>query len=465
MTIGIVLAMTFSMSAHAFVTVSGRVQYTRNWSNSQHYGGTGSVIPVSELTGIKPLQDVQVCFINSSTFQIYCSIAPVSGGNGYTSSTGDFTFSMTGGAGIYHLLIRLHGRNPTTTVDPSYKIVDRTSGNEEVLTTGTFTVPASGTFVVPTQTFTNCVPASASCPNDFANGHQMVQWAVARDRNTFGFSALTNFEAAVSHIAFYTDGMPNASCGTGSLLACCNFDYNDGDEATCWHEFGHALLESLINQNGTGQYGNYPPMVTCSGSNESGGNAVDEGMANLHALLMGYPIASAANLSDFIGFCYSTLQPIAEANNDCTVCEFPPNATQYINPDSCGTDPHRTTQRTECRVMKMLLDMVDVKAINGPACLSETGAVSYAALWDVATTRGGGTLEGQTHESATGESGSFGTVSQSGYAFSIFDILSALPLSNANKYAIWANGCYLPGDAASSQGNFLSGKTQVNPPF
>src|SRR5262249_54257209 len=153
-------------------------------------------------------------------------------------------------------------------------------------------------------------------------------------------------------------------------------------------------------------------------------------------------IASAANLTSFGGFCFSSEQPENDELNDCSSCEFAPSATQYPKATlACGTDPTMNIRRTERREMKLLLDLIDSKTVNGTGCLSENIAISYGALYNRIATMPSGTSEGQTGETGIGGS-AIGTAVSSIDAFSIMDVLKAITPSNnpstAERYKVWA---------------------------
>jgi hypothetical protein len=240
---------------------------------------------------------------------------------------------------------------------------------------------------------------------------------------------------------------------------------------TGWHEFGHQIIERITTARGTGNFGNFPGQNPCppdaTSNDTSGGNLIGEGAADLSSLLMAYNEEDLNDFVDFNGYCSSFNDPSDDILNNCQSCEFQPSLTSFPKPLTCGVDPHNNIRRTECRAMKMLIDLIDDKAVNGLECLSETVNLTYAQLLTYLTAMpdGNGTTEGSVHENTIGGT-AIGTALSPVDAFTMMDFLKSIPgVTEAQKYRVWANGCYMPGEASWPTGTFLPAGGQDNAPW
>lgn len=474
------MAMMFISTANATTfTITGRLKYTRSWhTDNLIYNGSGSLMPSSQRDGAFSLKDVQVCFmqvIPAGAFTVYCNNTPNNGSTiGFTADNGVFQTTITAPqTSQYLMIVKFAGRDTSLSgLALGYRVV-ATAGDTLPLTAalpGLIQGGAEGaTITLADRTFLPCTPTSATCANDYANGHQVVQWAVQRMR-ALGMTApnVPLFEKAAGGLVFYTDRDPNLQCGFSS---CFNFDFGVADMGTGWHEFGHQIIEKITNAKGTGNFGNFPGQNPCPSdavSNDiSGGNLIGEGAADLSSLMMAYSEADVANLANFNGYCASFNDPSTDNLNNCQSCEFQPNLASYPKPITCGVDPHNNVRRTECRALKTLIDLIDDKPVNGTGCLSESVNLSYAQLINYLTSMptGNGTTEGSTHENTIGGT-AIGTASSTIDAFTMMDFLKSIPgVTESQKYIVWANACYMPGEAGWSTGTFLPAGGQDNAPF
>ena len=345
----IALLLGLASTAEAAFTVTGTVKYNRNWSGNGY--SSISDIPTALRSGVHPLKDVQICVSNGSSTKC-----------GFTDATGRYTLAVSTGPATYTRQLRFTGQSRVTAGQIGYRVV-ATNVDSLPLTYNmtTFVGPSSGTIDLANHTIPVCVPATATCPNDFANGHQVLQWAVDRQANLYQFSTISGYNAAMDTMKAFTDRTNTLQCGFGGNPFCFNFDFGSTDITTGWHEFGHTSLRQHGLQLGGGIYGEFPGQDSCTSPEEnSGGTLIDEAVANLNSILMGYSENIAGTLSNLDSFCFSTNQPANDASMNCVSCEYPPNPNVYPQPSLiCGANSDFAIQRTECRALKGFINLLD----------------------------------------------------------------------------------------------------------
>lgn len=454
-----VLALFASTDALAGFTIQGTVRYNRNWSAANGYT-SASAIPAAQRTGVHTLKDVQLC-VTGSGAGTACT---------FTDANGNYSVFVNGVTGAtYSRQIRFAGNSRVTPSLQGYRVV--VSGSDSTVLTynmSNFVGPAQGSTVqMGGHTISVCSTPSATCANDFANGHQVMQWAVSRWVNTFQFNTISGFNAAVDGLKGFTDRTNTLQCGFAGSSFCFNFDFGSTDLTTGWHEIAHTMLLRHSQQLGGGSFQEYVGQTSCSSPEEdAGGVAFDEGIANLNSILMGYTEDQAGTVAPLADFCFSSQQPSGDDTMNCSSCEYSPNANVYPQPTLvCGANSDFAIHRTECRVLRGLINLVDSQSSN-TGCLNETVNLTFKQLWQVAASMpsGAANCSGCVHETQIGERGN--AVSGND-AFSLMDVLEDLKVIYSvpatQLYNVWANTCYLPGEAGWAIGEFLPSSQQGTP--
>lgn len=193
-----------------------------------------------------------------------------------------------------------------------------------------------------------------------------------------------------------------------------------------------------------------------------------EGFAELNKMFGFFKTADFNASASLQPFCGHSDVANDDVKSCSAACEFDPSLTSYPQPLECGTDEHNYVRRTRCKNLRVYVDLLDNVPQNGAGCLAESAQITFAQLVKGLVSFPAGSGEGQRGETAVGST-SVGNALFARDAFGMLDLLKQLNvqtgLSVANAYAVWANGCYLPGDAAWMTGTFLPAGGARNAPW